>query len=230
MRSVAQQNIPPFVVIELFTSEGCSSCPPADALLKKIAKEAEDKKLNIFPLAFHVDYWNRLGWHDPFSKLQFTVRQENYSRVLPGKQIYTPQAVVNGISECVGSNEKELRSLIASSTNRPASISVIAKADSVANDTLYVSYALSEAGKDFSLRFALTENSLSSDVLKGENAGKKFMHENVVRIFTSSDSPAKKGTYKIPLKGIKLNEKFQLTVFLQQKQTMAIMGAERIGF
>ena len=80
------------------------------------------------------------------------------------------------------------------------------------------------------MRFALTEDGLSSKVAAGENEGKTLHHENVVRVFTSVDSPGEKGVYKIPLKGIKLNERIKLTVFLQHKQTMKIIGAQRIRF
>ena len=98
--SFAQKN---FVVVELFTSEGCSSCPPADELLTKIAKQSEAANQNVIPLAFHVDYWNSGGWKDPFSKFQFTTRQENYSRILAEKEVYTPQAVINGKFSFTGS-------------------------------------------------------------------------------------------------------------------------------
>ena len=86
----------PFAVVELFTSEGCSSCPPADILLSKTGIKSEKNGDNVFFLAYHVDYWNKGGWKDPFSKYQYTLRQENYSRVLPEKEMYTPQAIING--------------------------------------------------------------------------------------------------------------------------------------
>jgi len=102
----------PFVIVELFTSEGCSSCPPADKVLSELKAEAEKYKQPVLFLEYHVDYWNRLGWKDPFSKNQFTLRQENYSRVLPGKELYTPQLVVNGEAELTGSDQKAAKAAI----------------------------------------------------------------------------------------------------------------------
>src|SRR5476649_2001101 len=92
-----------FAVIELFTSEGCSSCPPADALVAKVQKESADKPVYI--LAFHVDYWNRLGWKDAFSSAEYSYRQSQYARWLKLSSVYTPQIVVNGHTEFVGSEE-----------------------------------------------------------------------------------------------------------------------------
>jgi hypothetical protein len=99
----------PFALVELFTSEGCSSCPPADELLSSVKNNALKNGQNIITLSYHVDYWNKLGWKDPYSKHQYTVRQENYSRVIPGKEMYTPQAIVNGEYAFVGSNKTAMK-------------------------------------------------------------------------------------------------------------------------
>src|SRR6186997_2744530 len=104
-----------FVLIELFTSEGCSSCPPADEALEEIQKKYNDK--NVLVLGYHVDYWNKLGWKDVFSDASFTQRQEYYSRIFHLNSIYTPQVVVNGKSEFVGSNKEKLISSIEEQLN-----------------------------------------------------------------------------------------------------------------
>ena len=95
------------VVLELFTSQGCSSCPPADRLLSKLGS---DPKLagRVIPLAFHVDYWDYIGWHDPFDAPRWSQRQQAYARAFHSNRIYTPQLVVDGHSECVGSEESEV--------------------------------------------------------------------------------------------------------------------------
>ena len=96
-------------LVELFTSEGCYSCPPADELVNKLAKE---NKQNVFILSYHVDYWNKLGWKDKFSKAEFTNRQQQYAAYFNKEGVYTPQIVVNGKTEFVGSDEKKLYSTI----------------------------------------------------------------------------------------------------------------------
>src|SRR5438132_289864 len=95
-------------VVELFTSEGCSSCPPADAIAAKITSEFK----NVYVLGFHVDYWNSLGWKDEFSNAAWTNRQQQYASHFELSSIYTPQMVVNGKTELVGSNEQLLRKTI----------------------------------------------------------------------------------------------------------------------
>src|SRR3954465_9521266 len=93
------------VVVELFTSEGCSSCPPADALLSRLAKEQPVAGAQIIPLGMHVTYWDQLGWKDPASLPDATTRQQDYGRVFGEDRVYTPQAVVDGHDELVGSDE-----------------------------------------------------------------------------------------------------------------------------
>jgi len=96
----------PFVLIELFTSEGCSSCPSADKNLEKIAAQAKASGQNIYTLSYHVDYWDYLGWKDPYATKQFSDRQRAYASQFKSSRIYTPQMIVNGKTEFVGSNQK----------------------------------------------------------------------------------------------------------------------------
>src|SRR5258708_32270766 len=96
----------PAVVVELFTAEGCSSCHPADALLGELAKQGAIDGVEIIPLEMHVDYWNRLGWVDPFSSPDFSARQQGYARLANSAEIYTPQMIVNGTDGFVGSDRQ----------------------------------------------------------------------------------------------------------------------------
>lgn len=120
-----QENLHPeitsVVVMELFTSQGCSSCPPADALLGKYATTSSQE---IIPLSFHVDYWNRLGWTDPFSQSAYSQRQEWYRDRIPGSSVYTPQLVIDGKFELVGSNRAAIETLVKKelSETKPGSI------------------------------------------------------------------------------------------------------------
>ena len=111
-QSKLEQQVDTPILVELFTSQGCSSCPPADRVLAKLAKEAEAGDLPIVALSFHVDYWNRLGWKDPYSDAAFSQRQRIYASKLPDQRVYTPEIVVNGSSGHVGSRESEVRSAI----------------------------------------------------------------------------------------------------------------------
>src|SRR5436190_6281924 len=118
---LAQRLGPAPVVVELFTSQGCSSCPPADALLSDIVHD-ESLRGRVIPLAFHVDYWDRLGWRDPFSSAEWSRRQYFYVRALNVNSAYTPQIVVNGAKQFVGSNRAALeQALVALSHRKPAS-------------------------------------------------------------------------------------------------------------
>src|SRR6476620_3102500 len=110
-----------FAVVELFTSEGCSSCPPADAVLARLAADTRDRGLAVYPLAFHVDYWDRLGWRDPHSAKAYTDRQYAYAAALGAAgQVYTPQMVVNGTAAFAGSNAREADRQVAAALVRPA--------------------------------------------------------------------------------------------------------------
>jgi hypothetical protein len=101
---IQNDNSSGFVIMELFTSQGCSSCPHADDLLGEYAEKNDDQ---IIPIAFHVDYWNYLGWKDSFATLQYTQRQENYDVNFLHASVYTPQLIVNGETEIVGSDKEK---------------------------------------------------------------------------------------------------------------------------
>ena len=107
------------VIVELFTSEGCSSCPPADSLLKKLSEEAAIPGVEIIALEEHVDYWDHLGWKDPFSSSAFTERQNDYARKFGNGGAYTPQMVIDGQKEVIGSRSQEARELIQKAADQP---------------------------------------------------------------------------------------------------------------
>ena len=220
----------PFTVVELFTSEGCSSCPPADELLNNVNAAAIKEGKNIFILAYHVDYWNRLGWKDPYSKLQFTKRQENYSRVLPEKEMYTPQVVINGKASFIGSKRDLLNENINAAFNEHPKESINIQRDSLRNDTIYLSYKISNTNGDYVLRIAFTESGLISNVTKGENAGKHLKHDCVVRSFTSYEIPAVTGNLKILANVFSGNISRKIIAFIQQKKDMHIVAAVAIDF
>ncbi|MBB5634426.1 hypothetical protein HDE68_000311 [Pedobacter cryoconitis] len=166
-----------FAVIELFTSEGCSSCPPADDLVAKIQQENKDKQIYI--LAFHVDYWDRQGWKDVFSDASYTKRQRQYAGSLNLATIYTPQIVVNGKTEFVGSDERALLNAISGGLNtEPAgTLTLEAKAE---NNHLSVNYQAAVT-KHSDLVLAMVQKSAQSKVKAGENSGATLSHVQIVR-------------------------------------------------
>ncbi len=163
----------PVAVVELFTSQGCSSCPPADHLLGKIAAEAAEQNQRIYALSFHVDYWNYLGWRDPYSDAAFSDRQRRYASAFHSSRIYTPQMIVNGKDEFVGSNRREAKTTIqnALKISTKAEIKLTKEKPDSEND-IRLSYSLSGETQNAVLRFALVEKNVKTDVSRGENGGR----------------------------------------------------------
>lgn len=171
-------------VVELFTSEGCSSCPPADRLLRSLVETARTNDRPIYALSFHVDYWNRLGWEDPYSKSAFSQRQRRYSHTL-GVDTYTPQIVVNGQRAMVGSRAGDVQDAIETALAEPARVNLDLRAET-STDDCEVTYQLANGPpEDATLRLAVVERGLSQKVTRGENAGRTLRHANVVRTFES---------------------------------------------
>ncbi len=171
-------------VLELFTSQGCSSCPPADKLAARLQTEYRD---NLIVLEFHVDYWDRLGWKDPFSNAVYTQRQWNYGEKFHSRTIYTPQAVVNGTFEVVGSDEKKLKSYIDQAIEDPSSNFLEAFLSPGAHNSIDVKWKYTGAN-DAAINFALVQKKAVTEVMAGENKGRKLTHTNVVRDFISINS------------------------------------------
>jgi hypothetical protein len=205
-----------FSVIELFTSEGCSSCPPADKLLEEINKEYADKKVLV--LAYHVDYWNRLGWQDRFSSVANTQRQNYYATIFNLSSIYTPQAVVNGSEEFVGSQKTKMVHAIETSTKANKAITLTA---SYTNKKIVVNYDANSKLPDEEILIALVEKDASTDVKRGENEGRKLHHVNIVRQFEHINK--NKGTVQFQLPE-KMKEDFFVVALIQNEKTGSISG------
>jgi len=199
------------VVLELFTSEGCSSCPPADALLAEVGALP-----GVIALELHVDYWDDLGWKDPFSQEAFSRRQGVYDGVF-GRGIYTPQLVANGVAQGVGSDRSRVADLLA--TVPPASAPVTVSARRFDGGAVVVSAAAPGAPDGAELLVALTESGVATEVKRGENAGRHLVHSGVVRALEKV--PAS-GEVKLPLDGT--TGKLAVVALLQDKKTRRILG------
>src|SRR5271163_4147070 len=169
------------VIVELFTSEGCSSCPPADAALAELEAKQPVASAEVIALEEHVDYWNNLGWTDPFSAGIWSLRQRDYARSLENGSVYTPQMIVDGTSELVGSREREARQGIERAARQPkTSLSVAANGEEKEGSRSFNVQVgrLSNAapGDTPEVWLAVTETQLRSSVTRGENAGENLRH------------------------------------------------------
>jgi hypothetical protein len=178
------------IVVELFTSEGCSSCPPADALLTQLDQASPVNGAEIIVLSEHVDYWNYIGWTDPFSSPKFSARQQAYAEVFRrtgGRgEAYTPQMVVDGQFEFIGSYPSRAREAIAKAANSPKASVKITPVAQAKPGALSLRVEVSglpplSANDQAEIWLALTENNLASNVIRGENSRRKLPHNGVTR-------------------------------------------------
>ena len=211
-----------FALVELFTSEGCSSCPAADALMPKLVEEYGE---HIITLSFHVDYWDRLGWKDPFSQHLFTERRNRYANFLNQEFVYTPEAIVNRTKGMIGSDKSDLKQaisqVIASKENRAIQLQ-----QSTTNDAITVSFSC-ELRKEDLLLVVLAKTQATTTVKKGENAGRTLKHSNVVYELRSFSSGNGNASFKVPA-GLSRKD-FKIVAFIQSKQTMEITGAREMN-
>ncbi|MDO6430736.1 DUF1223 domain-containing protein [Flavitalea sp. BT771] len=208
-----------FALVELFTSEGCSSCPAADELVASLPKSYPR---GVYVLSFHVDYWDRLGWKDPFSKADYTLRQKQYTEVLELRSLYTPQVIINGKTEMVGSDEVRLRQAVDEELAHTTNAAVEANAHSADGKTITVDYTLTGKSQG-ALQAALIQLEASTAVKNGENAGRQLHHTNIVRDLKTSNKSKGALTLTFPASLTAANCK--VLVFLQNKDDLHVSGA-----
>jgi hypothetical protein len=213
------QNNP--VVVELFTSQGCSSCPDADKNLTEILQRAKKEGKQVYGLSFHVDYWNYIGWKDPYSSKEFTVRQRKYGEQMNLRSIYTPQMIVNGKKELVGSNRIESAKAIADENNQKPTYQISLHDIQIKDEILSFSYQLDKNPTDEIINFAIVEKDIENYVPRGENSGRKLHHDNVVRSFVTQ-SIVREQAIKMTLPKINLNNVL-LIVYVQDN--LVVTGA-----
>jgi len=212
-----------FALIELFTSEGCSSCPAADEVLEEIQKKYSDK--NVLVIGYHVDYWNKLGWKDIFSDASFTQRQEYYSNIFRLNNIYTPQAIINGKKEFLGSDKSKLISSIEEQLNERSSVSI--KLNAVQNTEGKIDVHYSAEGTDPKKEHAiliLVQKMATNEIKKGENTGKTLHHINIVRNIFYLPLKEKSTNFTLPA-GLQ-KEDFSVAGFIQEKSSGKIKAIQ----
>jgi hypothetical protein len=224
------------VVVELFTSEGCSSCPPADALLERLVATSQAAGVQVIALGQHVDYWDRLGWKDRFSSAALTNRQQVYGRRFSNESIYTPQMVVDGRSEFVGSDAAAAKKAIdAAAAARHGSVRIALEATSA--DRIAVSVSVADlppiaTGDRADVIVAVTEDGLRSQVKSGENRGRTLAHAAVVRHMVTAgpvtgDDPAS-ARAEIPIASDWQRENLKIVAFVQERRGRTILGSAAV--
>ncbi len=230
------------VVVELFTSEGCSSCPPADALLLQLDQTSPVPGAEVIALSEHVDYWNYIGWSDPFSAEAYSARQQAYAQALRqtgGRgDVYTPQMVVDGQFEFVGGNAAKARDVIAQAAAFPKAEVKLTLIHPENTDVLKLRVHASQlpqlhANDQAEVVLAIAENNLASSVTRGENSGRKLRHTAVTRELRTLGqfAPAQKTfetetTVKLAV-GWKRAD-LRLVAFIQERINRRILGAASI--
>ena len=218
------------VVVELFTSEGCSSCPPADELLGHLHQDLSAKNIQVIPLGFHVDYWNSLGWKDRFSSADYSQRQEQYAKSLKVDGPYTPQMVVDGEAEFVGNSSGQAQREISHAASQPELAAV--KISAANPDQLTVQVKATSSTNPGNVMLAITEDNLTTNVGSGENGGRTLHHAAVVRELRQLGQ-LNNGSFEanVPLKLGKewKREDLRAIVFVQEGASGKIQGAASVA-
>lgn len=218
-----------FAVVELFTSEGCSSCPSADAVIARLEKETTGRP--VYLLAYHVDYWNRLGWKDVFSSADYSRRQSTYANWLRLSSVYTPQVIVNGSKEFVGSQEGTLRSAITAGLNKSSKAALSLENLKAEGSKATFKYNTEGTAGNTALVLALVEKHATTVVKSGENGGRTLSHVQIVTKVQSivlNGDKASEATIALPVAFSAAN--YEVIGFIQNTQTGEILGAARAAF
>jgi hypothetical protein len=216
-----------FALVEYFTSDACYRCPPADEVVKQMQRDYADK--NVFVLAYHVDYRNDSLWSDPFSQSSFSERQRRYGRRFRLYSVYTPQVIINGKKEVVGSDKALLYSSLQAAVKDTATSQVSIMGTKRKDDSLIITFR-ANAYKENILNVALVQNSFQQKIEKGANRGKTLQHQNIVRELSAIPFIGKKeGTAMLAIpSGLSLND-ISIVAFVQNRGTLTVTSATAIS-
>ena len=219
------------VLVELFTSEGCSSCPPADALLRQIDGKVTDSGQLVVGVSEHVTYWNSLGWSDPFSAEAYTDRQNSYGARFQLDSVYTPQIVVNGERQVLGSDRNAVLQAVRE-TDHPSQISVHIISAAMSDNVLTATYSISGSAPrhNADLFAVIAEDVTSSNVLRGENSGRHLSHVSVARDIKriGSAKDATGASLSLSLKGGDHSSTRHLILFAQEAHSGPVLSVDAI--
>jgi len=218
------------VLVELFTSEGCSSCPPADEVLTVLLKEQPVAGATVIPLGLHVTYWDELGWKDRAALPDATRRQESYGRVFGGDRIYTPQMVVDGRDEFVGSDAGAARKAIERAAKQPharLTSTAVVEGNAIVAATTVSALPPEAVRESLDATLVITEDGLSTVVKRGENGGRTLRHDAVVRqvVALGKVGDAVELRSRVPLRSEWQRDRLNAVFFVQGRRTQRIWGA-----
>ncbi|NHN25532.1 DUF1223 domain-containing protein [Flavobacterium jejuense] len=208
-----QVNKKGFVVLELFTSQGCSSYPPADKVLEKYALQDNS---NSIPLAFHVDYWNYLGWKDPFSKAKFTTRQHEYA-VKMESNLFTPQLIINGKYELIGSKENEIQNIVLKELTSLKKEIISIDNLLIKENSLKVDYSLSFLKENSVVNIVLVKKKDFITIKRGENKGLQETNYAIVYDLVTKPVKEEKESIFIEFKKEWSPSNYKVVVYLQSR-------------
>lgn len=220
-----------FAVVEMFTSQGCNSCPPAEEVLSEIEREARRRGDPVFALGFHVDYWDYLGWPDRFADAAYTARQQAYARAFGTGRLYTPQMVVNGRVEFVGSDHRRATTAIASALTAVAAVPLALSVEDGSTGggrRVVVDYQTERPPQRGVLNVAVVERGLVSEIARGENAGRTLRQDNVVRAFTSLGLSAERGRVELEVPPDLDPRQASVVGYVQNDGDKAVVGAAAV--
>lgn len=224
---IKEEQYKPVVVLELFTSQGCSSCPSADELLNNVYETHSNK--NVITLSYHVDYWNYIGWKDPFSKQAFSDKQRNYSRKFFSSSIYTPQIVVNGKEHFVGSKKEimntKLKAYLDKFSENEMSISNVEKQENL----IRFNYQVKGSANGKRLRIALVIKERETVVKSGENRNRVLKNSNIVVEELYLDLNLTKGSGEISIPELVLKTDDLSIIVLVESENSDITGGAQMA-
>jgi hypothetical protein len=217
------------IIVELFTSEGCSSCPPADSVVSRLDREQPIEGVEVVAMGEHVDYWDQLGWKDRFSSPLFTARQQDFGQQFRLESVYTPQIVVNGGTQVLGSDFAATVQAIRGAAKLPHAWVAM---NLTGNDTIaFEVHELPQGTRNADMFLAVTESGLETAVGRGENVGRKLRHAPLVRSLVSLGEldSRKNGAYSASAR-LMLNPEWnrsnlKMVLFVQDHATHHIVGA-----
>ncbi len=218
-----------FALVELFTSEGCSNCPPADEILLSLTDMVRVRSLPVYTLSFHVDYWNKLGWTDPFSQPLFTQRQIAYADRFHLQSIFTPQMIINGKENFVGSRADLAQDAISDALQKNSTVKINVHSLKRSENEAVFEYTLENARLNWLLEAALVEGHAVSEVNRGENEGRTLQHAHVVRELKSVKLQELQGQITFSLSKLSNAKDSAVIFFLQDPVSLEVVAAAQVN-